>query len=309
MVGDNSMLNDKNSEFAAIFVILREINIKYRMIHAGQYHELTVSRISDFGLYLTNTGGDEVLLPNRYVSLKDVPGDVKRVFVYHDSEDRLVATTEEPLAVAGGIAYLQVVDKNDHGAFLDWGLSAKHLFLPNRNQQGGVIVGRKYLVHVYEDSITGRAVASMKLRSVVANDEIGVEPGQQVDLMVASESEIGWRVIVNGRHWGMLYKNQIFVPVRIGDRLTGFVRRVTEDKRIDVAVQKQGYDEVKDAAERLLTLIRENGGVLPLGDRSNPEDVARVAAMSKKVFKRALGSLMKRGDVIATDFDTKLIQR
>ncbi len=271
------------------------------MIHAGQYHELTVGRISDHGLYLTNDEGDEVLLPNRYVSLKDREGDVKRVFVYHDSEDRLVATTEEPAAKVGDIAYLQVVDRNDHGAFLDWGLAAKHLFLPNRNQQGGVIVGHKYLVYLYEDSITGRAVASMRLKSVVSNDEIGVTPGQQVDLVVASGSDIGWRVIVDGRHWGMLYKNQLFAPVRVGDRLTGFVRRVTDDKRIDVAIQKQGYDEVKDAAERLLAIIKEHGGVLPLGDRSDPEEVARLTAMSKKVFKRSLGMLMKRGDVVCSD--------
>ena len=271
------------------------------MIHAGRYQELTVGRITDHGVYLTNDEGDEVLLPNRYVSIKDTPGDTKRVFVYHDSEDRLVATTEEPLAAVGDIAYMQVVDKNDHGAFLDWGLAAKHLFLPNRNQQGGVVVGHKYLVYLYEDSITGRAVASMRLRSVVANDEIGVAPGQQVDLIAASASDIGWRVIVNGRHWGMLYKNQLFTPVKIGDRLTGFVRRVTEDKRIDVAVQKQGYDEVKDAAGRLLAIIRERGGVLPLGDRSTPEEVALLTAMSKKVFKRALGMLMKRGEVVCSE--------
>ncbi len=276
------------------------------MINAGRYHELTVGRISDHGIYLTGDEGDEVLLPNRYVSLKDTVGDRKRVFVYHDSEDRLVATTEEPFATVGDIAYLQVIDRNDHGAFLDWGLAAKHLFLPNRNQQGGVVVGHKYLVWVYEDSITGRAVASMRLRSVVANDEIGVVPGQQVDLIVASGSDIGWRVVVNGRHWGMLYKNQLFAPVRVGDRLTGFVRRVTDDKRIDVAVQKQGYDEVKDAAERLLAVIVERGGELPLGDRSTPEEVALLTAMSKKVFKRALGMLMKRGEVVVSDTETKL---
>ncbi len=276
------------------------------MIQAGRYHELTVGRVSDYGLYLVDEQGQEVLLPNRYVSLKDGVGERKRVFVYHDSEDRLVATTEEPFAAVGDIAYLQVIDKNDHGAFLDWGLAAKHLFLPNRNQQGGVIVGHKYLVWVYEDSITGRAVASMKLRGWVGNDEITVAPGQQVDLIVASESEIGWRVIVNGKHWGMLYKNQLFAPVRTGDRLTGFVRRVTEERRIDVAVQKQGYDEVKDAAARLLAIIREQGGLIPLGDRSSPEDVAALTAMSKKVFKRALGMLMKRGDVVATDTETRI---
>ncbi|MDR2882243.1 MAG: hypothetical protein LBU98_00460 [Alistipes sp.] len=276
------------------------------MIQAGRYHELTIGRISDYGLYLTDDEGNEVLLPNRYVSIKDAVGDRRRVFVYHDSEDRLVATTEEPLATVGDIAHLQVIDRNDHGAFLDWGLAAKHLFLPNRNQQGGVVVGHKYLVYLYEDSITGRAVASMRLRSVVANDEISVEPGQQVDLIVASESPIGWRAIINGRHWGMLYKNQLFAPVRTGDRLTGFVRRVTDDKRIDVAVQKQGYDEVKDAAGRLLAVVKEHGGVLPLGDRSAPEDVAAMTSMSKKVFKRALGMLMKRGEVTAADTETRI---
>lgn len=270
---------------------------------------MTVARISEFGVYLANAEGDEVLLPNRYVSLKDAVGTSKRVFVYHDSEDRLVATTEAPFVEAGRIAYLQVVDKNDHGAFLDWGLSSKHLFLPNRNQQGGVVVGHRYLIYMYEDSITGRAVATMKLRSVVANDEIGVKPGQEVELIVASDSEIGWRVIVDGRHWGMLYRNQVFAPVAVGDVLRGFVRRVTEDKRIDVAIQKQGYDEVKDASERLLRLISEAGGVLPLGDRSDPEDVAARTSMSKKVFKRAIGILMKRGDVTVSDTETKLNDR
>lgn len=279
------------------------------MINAGKYHELAVGRVSDFGLYLTNADGDEVLLPNRYVSLTNKVGDVMKVFVYHDSEDRLVATTERPAAVVGEIAFMQVVDKNLHGAFLDWGLAAKDLFLPNRNQQGGVVVGRKYLVYLYEDSVTGRCVATMKLKSVVSNEQIGVEPGQQVDLIVASESEIGWRVIVDRRHWGMLYRNQVFAPVRTGDTLTGFVRRVTDDNRIDVAIQKQGFDEVKDAAGRLLEIIEEHGGLLPLGDRSAPEDVARLTQMSKKVFKRSLGMLMKQGVAAVSDTETKLIRQ
>jgi predicted RNA-binding protein (virulence factor B family) len=277
------------------------------MIHAGQYHDLTVARISDHGLYLTNDEGDEVLLPNRYVSLRDKVGDVMRVFVYHDSEDRLIATNVTPLATVGQIAFLKVVDKNLHGAFLDWGIEAKDLFLPNRNQQGGVVVGQKYLVYLYEDSITGRAVASMKLRSVVSNDEIGVHAGQQVSLIVASASDIGWRVIVDGRHWGMLYRNQTFTKIHTGDTLVGFVRRVTDDKRIDVALQKQGFDEVKDAVGRVTTLIEEHGGVLPLGDKSSPEEVARLTQMSKKVFKRALGMLLKSGTVTVGDTETKLI--
>jgi predicted RNA-binding protein (virulence factor B family) len=279
------------------------------MLHAGQYQELTVSRISDHGLYLTNEEGDEVLLPNRYVSLHNKVGEVMRVFVYHDSEDRLIATTVTPLATTGQIAFLKVVDKNLHGAFLDWGVEAKDLFLPNRNQQGGVVVGQKYLVYLYEDSITGRCVASMKLRSVISNDEIGVTPGQSVDITVASESDIGWRVIVEGRHWGMLYKNQVYSKIRIGDTLKGFVRRITEDKRIDVAIQKQGFNEVKDAVGRVETLLAEHGGVLPIGDKSSPQEVARLTEMSKKVFKRALGMLLKRGEVTVSDTETKIIRK
>jgi predicted RNA-binding protein (virulence factor B family) len=279
------------------------------MIHAGQYHRLTVGRISDHGLYLTNEEGDEVLLPNRYVSLHNKVGDEMRVFVYHDSEDRLIATTVTPLATVGQIALLKVVDKNLHGAFLDWGIEAKDLFLPNRNQQGGVVVGQRYLVYIYEDSITGRAVASMKLRSVVGNDEIGVAPGQQVSLIVASPSDIGWRVIVDGRHWGMLYRNQIFSKISIGDTLTGFVRRITEDGRIDVALQKQGFNEVKDAVGRVTALLEEHDGVLPLGDKSAPEEVARLTGMSKKVFKRALGMLLKSGTATVGDNETKLIRK
>jgi predicted RNA-binding protein (virulence factor B family) len=279
------------------------------MIHAGRYHDLTVGRISDHGLYLTNDEGDEVLLPNRYVSLKDKVGDGMRVFIYHDSEDRLIATTVTPLAVVGQIALLKVVDKNLHGAFLDWGIEAKDLFLPNRNQQGGVVVGQRYLVYLYEDSITGRCVASMKLRSVVSNDEIGVTPGQQVELIVASQSDIGWRVIIDGRHWGMLYRNQTFTKIHTGDTLTGFVRRVTEDGRIDVALQKQGFDEVKDAVGRVEALLAEHKGVLPLGDKSAPEQVAQLTGMSKKVFKRALGMLLKSGTVTVSDTETKLIRK
>jgi predicted RNA-binding protein (virulence factor B family) len=279
------------------------------MIHAGQYHRLTVGRISDHGLYLTNDEGDEVLLPNRYVSLHNKVGDEMRLFVYHDSEDRLIATTVTPLATVGQIALLKVVDKNLHGAFLDWGVEAKDLFLPNRNQQGGVVVGQRYLVYIYEDSITGRAVASMKLRSVVGNDEIGVAPGQQVSLIVASASDIGWRVIVEGRHWGMLYRNQTFSKISIGDTLTGFVRRITEDKRIDVALQKQGFNEVKDAVGRVEALLKEHEGALPLGDKSAPEEVARLTGMSKKVFKRALGMLLKSGTAEVGDTETKLIRK
>ncbi|MEE1103500.1 MAG: S1-like domain-containing RNA-binding protein [Alistipes sp.] len=157
----------------------------------GQIQTLKVNRISDYGLYLIDEEGQEVLLPNRFVSLDNKEGDEIEVFVYHDSEDRLVATTDKPLITEGRCAALKVVDKNIHGVFLDWGISGKDLFLPNRNQQGGVLAGKKYIVWLYVDNITGRCVATMKLKPYVDNDIITVKPQQQVDILIASESPIG----------------------------------------------------------------------------------------------------------------------
>ena len=276
------------------------------MLRAGRIQKLTVSRISDYGLYLADEEQNEVLLPNRYISLTDKPGDEKEVFLYHDSEDRLVATTETPLLRVGEAGYLRVVDKTAHGAFLDWGLYGKDLFLPNRNQQGGIIAGRSYIVYLSEDSVTGRCVATCKLKSFINNDSITVAPRQEVDLLVASESPIGYRVIINNRHWGMLYRNQLFRPIAVGDRTKGYVRKLTEDNRIDVSLQQEGFAQVKDSAEVLLQLVRDNGGFLPLNDDSAPEEVNRLTQTSKKVFKRSLGMLLKRGAVTVDEQGIKI---
>ncbi len=276
------------------------------MLKAGRNQTLTVSRVSEYGLYLVDEEQNEVLLPNRYTSLGDKPGDQKEVFIYHDSEDRLVATTETPLLREGEVGFLQVVDKTLHGAFLNWGLHGKDLFLPNRNQQGGVLPGHSYVVYLYEDNVTGRCVATMKLKGFINNDLISVKPQQEVSLLIASESPIGYRVIIDNRHWGMIYRNQIFRPIAIGERVTGYVRRITEDNRIDVSLQQAGYAQVKDSAETLLQLIVEHGGTLPLNDDSAPEEVTRMTQMSKKVFKRSLGVLLKRGVVETGDSGIKI---
>ena len=270
------------------------------MLRAGYTQTLTVSRISDHGLYLADEEQQEVLLPNRYTSLSDKIGDRKEVFVYHDSEDRLVATTETPYLKVGEVGFLRVVDKTPHGAFLDWGLHGKDLFLPNRNQQGGVLVGHACLVYIYEDAITGRCVATEKFKAWINNELITVKPREEVAILVASESPIGFRVVVNNRHWGMIYRNQIFRPVAIGDRLSGYVSRITDDNRIDISLQQSGFAQVKDSAERLLNRLRENGGFLPLNDDSDPETVKLQTQMSKKLFKRSLGVLLKRG-IVTTD--------
>lgn len=267
------------------------------MLLAGNYHTLTVTRYSDHGLYLADDEGNEVLLPNRYTSLDDRKGDLKRVFIYHDSDNRLIATTEIPYAVAGEAACLRVVDKNIHGAFLDWGITAKDLFLPNSNQTFNLTIGNKYIVYLYRDGVSGRCVATTKLNAFISNNEIMVRPREKVDILVTRRLEMGFRVIVNNRNWGMIYDNQIFSPVETGDRLTGYVSRITHDNRIDISLQQQGFDQVKTSAEKLLDIITLNGGTLALNDKSSPEEVSAATGMSKKVFKRSLGYLLSRGAV------------
>lgn len=275
-------------------------------MQAGKVQILKISRISDFGVYLADDEGSEVLLPNRYVSLSDSVGDEKSVFVYHDSEDRLVATTETPYAVAGEVACLKVVDKTIHGAFLDWGLAGKDLFLPNRNQIGGVLVGHHCAVYLYVDDRTGRCVATMKFKAFVNNDIISVRLRQEVDILVVAETAVGYKVVIDNRHWGMLYKNQLFRQVRVGERMKAFVRKITDDNRIDVSLQQEGYAEVLHSVDTLAELLRANGGFLPVNDDSTPERVREVTQMSKKVFKRCLGMLLKRGEVEAVDDGIKL---
>lgn len=279
-------------------------------MRTGEIQTLKVSRISDFGLYLADDEGNEVLLPNRFTKLNMKEGDEVEVFVYHDSEDRLVASTEEPLIKVGEVAALKVVDKSIHGAFLDWGLSGKHLFLPNRNQQGGVIAGQKSVVYMYIDDRTGRCVATNKIKPFIYNeDPLTVNVGDEVSILVAFETPIGYRVVINNRHLGMIYKNQLFRPIHIGDKCRGWVRKITEDMRIDISLQQTGLAEVETQVVKLEQMLVEHGGVLGVNDRSEPQAVARLTGMSKKVFKRALGMLLKQGKVRQTEFGIELIKR
>ena len=273
----------------------------------GEIQTLTVNRLSDYGLYLADEDGNEALLPNRYVSLSQKVGDSVEVFIYHDSEDRITATTDTPTITAGKVAWMKVVDKNIHGAFLDWGIAGKDLFLPNRNQQGGIVIGNYYPIYMYVDDITGRCVATNKLRSFVNNDDIvTVDKGQQVDALVVSESPIGYRVIVENRHWGMIYKNQLFRNVELGDKVEAYVSRITEDNRVDLSLQQKGFAQVKDSAEVLYDAIVEAGGKLALTDNSSPEEIREVLNMSKKLFKRSLGVLMSHNRVVCTDNEIKI---
>lgn len=276
------------------------------MIVAGEYQTLRIGRIAEPGIYLTDEQEQEVLLPNRYVHIEDKVGNLVEVFVYHDSENRLIATRERPLATVGEAAVLKAVDRNAHGVFLDWGITAKDLFLPNRNVPFEVEIGRKYLVWLYRDNLTGRVVATTKLNPYVNNTDICVRPKEQVDILVARRMEAGYRVVVNNRNWGMIYNNQIFTPVAVGDRLTAYVHRISEDGRIDLMLQQEGKDQTDSAAAKLLELLRAHKGTLPIGDKSSPEEIASLTGLSKKNFKRAAGALYKQHLITIGDTTTTL---
>ena len=271
------------------------------MLNAGEYQSLRIGRIADPGIYLTDEEGGEVLLPNRYVSLSDHVGDMVEVFVYHDSENRLIATREKPLATVGEVAVLEAVDRNAHGVFLNWGITAKDLFMPNRNVPFEVQMGGRYLVYLYRDNLTGRVVATTKLTKYISNAEISVRAREQVDILVARKMDMGFRVVINNRHWGMIYNDQIFSPVKVGDKLTGYIHRISIEGRIDVMLQQEGRELRDSATTKLLDLLAKSKGTLHVGDKSSPEEIAAVTGLSKKSFKKAVGALYKECKIALTD--------
>lgn len=270
------------------------------MLKAGEIYTLKINRFTDNGAYLIDSDFEEVLLPNRYITEETKIGDEQEVFVYHDSEDRLVATTDRPAAMMGEIAPMRVVGATIHGVFVDWGLP-KDLFVPKKNQWEWMEMGEKYPVLVYRDDVSGRMVGTTKLAGTVDNEYVEVEAKEEVDLIVAYKSEAGYRVIINQRNWGIIYDSEIFVPIEIGDRVKGYIKRVTEEGRIDVMLRREGFSEVTGgSAGQLLELLAEHEGELPIGDKSSPESVYALTAMSKKLFKKTAGHLMKEGKITIT---------
>lgn len=277
-----------------------------KMLKTGEKQVLRIGRFSPNGAYLTDEEGNEVLLPNRYLTPEMKEGSDTEVFIHTDSEDRPVASTDMPYVMQGEVALLQVVDTTPAGAFLDWGLP-KDLFLPLSNQKRKLRTGDFCLVTIYTDKLTGRIVATTRLNALVNNEEIAVEPREKVDIIVAERNDLGYRVIINNRNWGMIYDNQIFISdIRIGDILTGYIARITPDRRIDVLLQPIGGEQMQDAAGDLFALLKEQGGSLPIGDKSSPEEVYRIAQMSKKMFKKGIGKLWKEGTIEMSDFEIKL---
>ncbi len=276
------------------------------MIQVGEYNDLTVSREVDFGLYLDD-GKEGILLPKRFVPEGAKPGDVLNVFLYHDSEDRLIATTQKPKGVVGDIVRLRAVGATHQGAFLDNGLM-KDLFVPRSKQLTNMIPGGEYIVKIYIDERTGRMAATEKIEQFLSNDELTVKEMDLVDLTVLRKSEIGYVMIINNRHTGVLHFNEIFKDIRTGDSFKGFIKKIHEENKIDVVLGKPGYQKVEDELQKIINLLEENNGYLPYNDKSDPEDIYSFFGMSKKTFKMTTGNLYKQRKIEFTKTGIKLIE-
>lgn len=274
------------------------------MIDPGKYNILRIDREVDFGVYLV-VGEQSILLPKKYVPANSKIGDMVEVFVYYDSEDRMIATTLHPKATVGDIAVLEAKDITPIGAFLDWGLE-KDLFVPFREQRKKMVVGQKYVVRVCYDKVSDRIFASSRFSPILSQSTADLSVGLAVDLIIYEKTDIGFPVLINRCHYGMLYKNELFQPVALGDQLKGFITKLRDDGNIDVALQKTGTAGIKDAREKILDALREAGGTLPFNSKTSSELVKQHFHMSRKQFKQVLGNLYRERIIEFTDSSTKL---
>jgi uncharacterized protein len=261
------------------------------LIQVGTYNELEVIKQMDFGIYLGD-GSVEILMPQKWVPQGTQIGDTLDVFIFRDSEGRLIATTIKPYAIAGEFAFLEVQQANNMGAFLDWGME-KNLLVPFREQPFPLEEGKSYVVFVYVDEETDRIVASAKLNKFIERENIDVKAGDVADLLIYSETDKGYNAIINNLYNGLIYRNEVFDTVRIGDRLKGYIKQVREDNKIDLSLQKSGFELVDDVKWKILKLLKEKNGFLPLHDGSSPEEIKSALQISKKAFKKAVGALYK----------------
>ena len=262
------------------------------MLKIGEYHTLKIDRETKVGLFLVNET-DDVLLPNKYVPNDYKIGDDLTVFVYLDHEERPVATTLKPFITLNSFAVLKVNYINKFGAFLNWGME-KDLFVPFKEQARPMEKDKRYIVTMYLDKQTGRLAASSKINQFLDKEPLDVEVGQEVDLMVSHITEIGINVIINGKFRGLAYQNEVFETVSPGYKTKGYIKTIRPDRKIDVSFQKQGFEAIDDSAQQVLEALKQSDGVLRLNDNSHPEEIKSVMKMSKKTFKKAIGSLYKQ---------------
>jgi predicted RNA-binding protein (virulence factor B family) len=262
------------------------------MVQVGNYNKLKVVKEVDFGFYLD--GGDtEILLPKRFVPAGLQPDDELDVFVYHDNDGRLTATTQKPNGVVGDIVMMKVRSVTHQGAFLDWGLM-KDIFVPISQQEVRMVAGQSYLVMIYIDEQTGRAAATAKFSKHISNHDLTVQVHDPVNLLVFQKTDLGYKVIINNKHMGLLHFSEVFQELEPGQQLKGFIKTIRPDNKIDVVPGQRGFKKVEDAEGKILRLLRENDNYLPYTDKSAPDAIYNFFGMSKKTFKMTLGTLYKQ---------------
>lgn len=276
------------------------------MLNLGLINSLTVLRQTDNGMYLIDEEENEVLLPNKYIPVGLTLDDEIDVFLYTDSEDRIIATTLKPKVMLYGYAYLEVKDVAGFGAFFDWGLE-KDLLVPLSQQGRAVNEGEKHVVYLYLDEKTNRLAGTTKIGPTLLKIGVDLEVGEEVKMLPYEESELGYSIVVNDKYQGMLYKNEVFQAIELGDELVGYVKKIRSDNKIDLSLNRFGYRAVDDNVKRLIDKLNENGGSLPLNDKSSPDAIYARLGMSKKVFKKAVGALYKQKQIEISDSGIKLI--
>jgi len=277
------------------------------MAQIGKINLLEVLKELDFGIYLD--GGDlgEILMPKRYVPEGTMLGDFIEAFIYLDSEDRLIATTEKPLAQVEEFALLEVVSVTPVGAFLNWGLP-KDLFVPFREQRKPMEVGKKYLVYVYLDTDSKRIAASSKIENYLDNIPVDYDENEEVDLIIVNETDLGYNAIIDYSHLGVLYKNEVFQELNPGDKVQGYIKKIRTDGKIDLRLDKIGYEKIISFVDRIIVELQKNKGFLPLTDKSSPEDIYKTFKISKKNFKAAIGALYKKRFIALEEDGIRLIK-
>jgi hypothetical protein len=279
------------------------------LFHPGEYNTLIIHRFTSVGAYIGEPNAeyeDVVLLPNKYLEPGMKEGDEVTVFIYLDSEDRPVATTEKPLISIGGFASLKVKEMNRVGAFLDWGLE-KDLFVPFSEMVFKLDVGEKYIFGMFLDDKTGRLVATPKIGKLLEQRNINLFQGQEVDLVVYNETELGFQVLINQKYGGLVYHNEVFQGISIGNELKGFVKQIRPDNKIDVSLQPLGVAGIEPNSKIILEVLNNNRGVLKLSDKSSPENIERELNMSKKAFKKAIGGLYKKKLIVIDKHEIRTV--
>jgi predicted RNA-binding protein (virulence factor B family) len=278
------------------------------MAEIGRINKLTIKRKLDYGAYLDGGESGDILLPKKYVPKKCQPGDEVEVFVYVDREERLRATTQKPYATVGQFAKLRVVANSSSGAYLDWGLQ-KDLLVPKREQHAKMEEGKSYVVFVFLDKKTNRIIASSKLDKFLDLQSPNYDEGEEVDLFICYKTDLGYKAVVNNSHWGMVYKNEVFQKLHIGQQLKGYIKIIREDLKIDISLQQSGYQKIDNISQSILKTIKDFGGSIAVTDKSPPEDIYSLFGVSKKTFKKAIGALYKKRLITIDTNGIKLAQK